>query len=322
MKRISVHEMISGVPIGKSAVLQFPTILFVLVAIISMAVTGQAFAREKVIEKTFSGIESIKMKVVLSRCEVVRSSDGLVHMTFSHDYDPDEIDVDFRERNGRLTIEEDLDCDNCGRGRSLWVLELPDGIKFRFKGATGGVDIRSLDIDFSADTGTGSYLIEDCGGSFDLNTGTGDIELKNSTGEFEFNTGTGKIEIFGCSGEYDTNTGTGRVRIEDSKFDGPGEFNSGTGRVTVILTYGTEYDIDASCGTGNATVDLDGNEPFGYFEFEAQERRGRISSPFEFDGEEEFERNDTWYVRKYFQRGSDDVIIRIITGTGRASLKK
>jgi DUF4097 and DUF4098 domain-containing protein YvlB len=189
------------------------------------------------------------------------------------------------------------------------------------------------------DSGTGYFKMEGINSDIDVNTGTGEIELIDCSGDLEASSGTGCILISGCEGEIDVSSGTGRVEIEDSKgyFDASsgtgdveargifieeqGDFSSGTGDAQVKHPAGSGYDLEVSSGTGDAVLVCEKDKIEGYFQFTAQKTGRRISSPIDFDGEEEFYRDDTKYVRKYFTMGSEKNRYYIATGTGKAKLK-
>ena len=59
-----------------------------------------------------------------------------------------------------------------------------------------------------------------------------------------------------------------------------------------------------------------------YVEMSSKKRKGKISSSFDFEDEEEYYRNDDKYVRKWFTKGDGSRKIEIRTGTGRAKIKK
>lgn len=284
--------------------------------------SGTATAKDITVEKTFSGLEAVRIRTVLGGCSIFRSDDGNIRVKVVHDWDPEDFDVEMEASGRRLLLEEDIHSrHDSNNRRSHWTLYVPDGIDIRFNSATGSLEVEGLKLELEAESGTGEMNVTGCEGVFDLSSGTGDVEIAGSKGEFELSSGTGSVELEDCSGEFEASSGTGRVRVSEMRLEGESEFSSGTGSAYVELPVGTEYDLEISSGTGNATLDLMGSEPDGYFEFTALERHGRIICPVEPDGEEEYERNDDRYVRKYFRRGTSEARITISTGTGKARLK-
>lgn len=297
--------------------------LAVLVTVISMSTAAGLSAREmKEIDKTFPSCQRLRIKTVLGNCIIDKSDDGQIHINVRYDYDDDEFEAKFRERKNRLDVEEDIDCNNCNNRRSIWTVLVPAGVDIRFNSATGSLEVESMDLELDGNSGTGRFVVENCTGEFDLNSGTGDIVVRGGNGEFELSSGTGDVDITGSKGGFRASSGTGDVSVEGTSFLFESDLSSGTGRSRVTLIESPKDDISISSGTGRAILEMDGNEPDGYFEMIAMKRKGRIDSSFDFDGEEEFERNGEWHVRKFFARGESDVTITIKTGTGKAVLDK
>lgn len=213
---------------------------------------------------------------------------------------------------------------NNGRsgGDSNWYIQLPAGVEIDFNTGTGDLKLDGVDVEIDGNTGTGDLLIKNCSGEFDLNSGTGDVDVMNSKGEFDLNSGTGSVTIEDTEGEFDANSGTGDVEVTSITIETEADFNSGTGDVKVTRPMGDNYDLSVNSGTGDAILDMDGQDVVGYFEFTAHERRGDIVCPFEFDKVEEYEQNDDTYVKKSFTKGKDRPRYFLGTGTGEAKLVK
>jgi hypothetical protein len=77
-----------------------------------------------------------------------------------------------------------------------------------------------------------------------------------------------------------------------------------------------------STGSGKAVLNYGGNPVEGFFEFVADQKRGKIASPFAFDNETTFTKNGRTYMRKSFSKGGSTPTIDISTGSGTAELKR
>lgn len=311
----------------------------VLVLLVCSLSTAALARKTKVVEKTFGRVESLKVETILGDC-VIRQGDGdKIIIRVEYTYDEDDFEAKFRERGGTLHVEEDLDGNDI-KGESEWLIVLPAGIEIEFESATGSLKasgisgelaaksgtgemiISGFDGELEAKSGTGDVILSDSRGEFELNSGTGDITVKEADGSFDAASGTGDVKITRASGDFDASSGTGHVEAFDLSLDDYGDFTSGTGNAEIDLPAGGDYELEVSSGTGKATLECKGDDLDAYVVISAKKRDGKISSSFDFEDEEEFERNDDTYVRKWFTKGSGSRKIEIRTGTGRAKIKK
>ncbi len=313
--------------------------ILVLVMIVC-SLSSAAFAKKtKVIEKTFDRVESLRVETILGDCVIKQGSGDKISIRVEYTYDDDDFEAKFKERGSTLYVEEDLDGNNI-KGESEWLIVVPEGIDIEFKSATGGLkasglsgelEARSGTGDFvisgfkgelDANSGTGDIIVSDASGEFEIRSGTGDVSIKDSGGSFEASSGTGDVKIARASGDFDANSGTGNVEAFDLSLEDYGEFTSGTGNAEIDLPEGKSYELEVRSGTGKATIECKGADLDAYVEMSAKKRSGKISSSFDFEDKEEFERNDDTYVRKWFTKGSGSRKIEISTGTGKAKIKK
>ena len=311
-------------------------VLVVLVCSLSSA----AFAgKAKVIEKTFDRVESLRIKTILGDCIIKQGSGDKINVRVEYTYDDDDFEAKFKEKGSTLYLEEDLDGNNI-KGESEWLIVVPVGIDIKFDSATGGLKASGIEGRLRAKSGTGEFVVfgfkgeleaksgtgnitlADAEGEFELNSGTGDVTVEKAGGRFDVSSGTGDVKIDDAKGDFDANSGTGSVEASNLSLEDYGEFTSGTGNAEVELPAGDAYELAVSSGTGKAYLECGGSDLDAYVELSAKKRSGKISSSFDFEDEEEFERNDDTYVRKWFTKGSGARKIEIRTGTGKAKIKK
>jgi DUF4097 and DUF4098 domain-containing protein YvlB len=135
-------------------------------------------------------------------------------------------------------------------------------------------------------------------------------------------TASGEIEISNAKGYFELSCASGEITAKGIKVEEESSFSTASGSVEVILAETSEYDLRLSAASGDVTLDYNGNPVKGYFEFEARKGRGRITCPFDFEDEEEFEQWDQTYVRKSFSKGGNDPEIHLSTASGKIVLKK
>jgi hypothetical protein len=278
-------------------------------------------APEKEIQKTFPQKEEIRLKFALGDCRIEKSSDNQIHVHLVYSYEDSEaFEPRLEERARTLYLEEKFHRNN-PQGYSRWTVAVPDNTEISFNSGTGNLMISGSNAKIEGNTGTGDIQADNAKGKFKLNSGTGSVDVRGSEGEFKLNSGTGRVKVEDSKGNFKANSGTGDVEAHGLTIEFEGDFNSGTGDVEVSFPKGEDFDLNASSGTGDAVVDMQGNPIQGYFEFSAQAKRGRIVSPVKFDKEEEYMEGDHKYLMKSFTKGKKSPRVYIKTGTGTAKLK-
>jgi len=297
--------------------------LMIVSGILIMA--GSLFAsKENREKKTYSNITDIKCKFSVGDLEIQKSPDEKIYVEVSYTHSKKYFEPIFRTVGQRLILEEDFfrEDNHSGRGYSTWIVRIPDNIEIDMNTGTGSVIVNGCKVELDVNTGTGDIRVRNSTGRLKLNTGTGDIEISNCEGELRFNTGTGSVRITETKGELKANSGTGSVRAANITIVSDAEFASGTGSVKVISPKGEDFDLTLSSGTGNAVLDMQGEEIKGYFEMSCGEYRGRIDCPIAFDNEDVFGEKRNKTITKSFTKGSNSRRFYISTGTGKAVLKE
>ena len=327
-------------------------------ALVILAVPGLLAAKGgQEVTREFSGIRSIDIETVSGDLTVTAHGSDDVVVELYYDVEPEKnFDYDIKERSGRLHIEEEWRGNSSGEVR--WILRVPAGMEIGFSTASGdfsveGVsgeikvstasgDIEIIDAggeidattasgdvrltrvrgDNDISTASGDIYIEDCDEGVELSTASGDIEAVRVSGRIRLSTASGDVEAEDCRGEFSLSTASGSVEARGITIEGGSRFSTASGSVDVSLEKSSEYDLELSTASGDVTLDYDGNELTGYFEFEARDRRGRIGSPYDFDGEEKFERYGQDYVRKWFSRKGEEPEVTMTTASGTVTLKK
>lgn len=276
---------------------------------------------DKKIDKSFESKDKVKIKLAISDCTVKTSSDNKIHAMISYSYSDDQYEVVFRETGNSLTMQEKFHGDGAD-GSAQWIVSVPEGLRVDLSSGTGDLILSTTNIEIDGNTGTGDIELTDARGEFELNSGTGSILVSSSEGEFDLNSGTGNVRMKDSKGNFDANSGTGDVEAERLTFIAEGEFNSGTGDVEILKPRGSDYDLSLNSGTGDAVLDMDGEDLSGYFELKASVRKGRIKADIDFDNVEEFGHGDNAYIVKSATINGDKPRFFISTGTGTAELKK
>ncbi|HEY3927914.1 MAG TPA: DUF4097 family beta strand repeat-containing protein [Candidatus Koribacter sp.] len=134
---------------------------------------------------------------------------------------------------------------------------------------SGEIDIQGFQGRLSADTGSGDVSLRDIQGEVRSHTGSGRISAQNVGAPFTGSTGSGDLEVsLNSQGDIDVHTGSGTIRVENAKgglrartgsgdvrADGTPASNwyvqTGSGTVTLRLADATNFDVEASTGSGD-----------------------------------------------------------------------
>lgn len=294
-------------------------ISFLITFLVSTIFVNLFATESQEITKIFDRKESIDMRFVSGDCHVKKGSDEKIHVQLVYRIDPpDAFEPVFQEKGDELVLKERFH--GSSSGSSTWTLTVPDGIEIQFKSASGNFEIADLKCEIKVSTASGEISIENSDGEFDVSTASGDVSIDNSKGEFDISTASGEINVNSGSGEYSLSTASGDIDGKEIMVKEESSFSAASGDVYVELAQSSAYDLKLSSASGDAILNFIGNPIQGYFELTAKVRSGRIKSPFKFEKEEEFYRNDQLYMRKSFTRGKDTPKIFIRTASGRAEL--
>lgn len=298
---------------------------------------------QETIEKSFSGVEHIRLSTSSGNGTIKKSRNNEVKVTLEYTYDEDDYKPTFEQKGGTLYIEEEFRRSRWTRGYSEWTLEVPDGLELDFKTGSGNIEVGGVVIELQANSGSGNIEVESTTGDARINTGSGNISLRRVDGQMDANTGSGSIRLADVKGDADLNTGSGNIRgsnvegalglntgsgnidITEVVITGRSSFNTGSGNSELSLAAPLNYDVSLSTGSGNAVLDFNGQEIAGEFIMKANDKSD-IRAPFDFDKEYEGS-SDRWGGRnrgytKEAKIGSKDIIIKISTGSGNAVVRQ
>jgi len=291
-----------------------------LVILITM---GISFAQNgEKIHKEFPAKESVRISTVSGNCIVKQGAADkiLVDIQYSSrlkgSYKPE-----FNERSSSLKLKEQWS-GSSSSGNVSWTITVPPKTEIEFSTASGDFEVVDAEISLEASTASGEIQIEDSKGKYDVSTASGDVEGRNVSGEMEISTASGEIDFKNSKGTFELSCASGDINANGITIEEESSFSTASGDVEVILAKSSEHDLELSAASGNVILDFDGNPIKGYFEFNTNKRRGKISSPIKFDREEEFGRNGNEYTKKSFTKGSKNPKIYLQTDSGKASLKE
>ncbi len=130
------------------------------------------------------------------------------------------------------------------------------------------------DAYLSADSGSGSLIVDGVGANAKLNSGSGSIHATGLQGSFQVETGSGSIyaeqigdgdvkaetgsgsiELRNIDGALRAQTGSGSIKVA-GKPEGPWKLETGSGSVE-IWTGNAAFTLDAECGSGSVQSDRD-----------------------------------------------------------------
>lgn len=311
---------------------------FIILMVLLPAVNLYA-AREQEISKTFEAKKTVRITTVCGDGIIRPGQSNCIEVHLVYSFSPhDAYEPFFRDKGNNLHLGEEID--GSTSGRATWTLTVPPETKIDFSSASGDFEATSLTGCFIVETASGDIVLSNYNGELRVESASGDIRLDNCRGTFKIETASGDVDAIDCSGTLDIESASGYIHTDNCKgefalevasgdiealntfIDQAGFFESASGDVYVQLAESAEFDLNLSSAAGRATLDYNGNPVRGHFEFITLYRHGRISSPFAFDLEEEFERYRQNYIRKSFTLGSDKPEIIIETGVGNAILEK
>jgi DUF4097 and DUF4098 domain-containing protein YvlB len=293
----------------------------------------------KEIHETFEAKKNVRIQTVSGDCEIKAGESGkiIVDVEYAQKVE-DSFEADIQETSNSIKIRERWYGRSSG-GRVKWTVTVPSETEIEFSTASGDLSVDGINNTLDASTASGDITIEGSKGEFEISTASGDINVTDSNGKFDFSTASGDIKSSQMTGEMEFSTASGDIRLRNAEglfefscasgdIESSGltikeesSFSTASGDIEVKLAKSSDYDLELSAASGDVTLDYDGNEIKGYFEFTAKKRSGSIRSPIDFDKEEEYGRNGDEYVKKSFSKGGQTPKIFLSTASGRAMLK-
>jgi DUF4097 and DUF4098 domain-containing protein YvlB len=310
------------------------------------------------LNKTFTGIRSIDIETTSGDCIIKAGTTNEVVVHMVSEVEPEgAFRPEVRQSGDRLNIEEEWR--GSSSGRVVWTITIPKDLTIDFSTASGDLNVNIPKADLDAKTASGDVTVENAAGKIEIKTASGEvslrdvsgqeIEIKTASGEVSLKSVNGDIQVSTASGDVDgsnvegnleMSTASGEIDLKDVKgalefscasgditlsdvvLDQAASFSTASGDVKVYLAESAVHDIEMSAASGDVSLDYNGNDITGYFEFTARKRSGNISAPFDFDRVEEFEKHGQTYEQKSFTRGKDSPRIYLSTSSGSAILRK
>lgn len=295
---------------------------------------------QKEITKSFNGIKRVKISTASGSCRIKKSDTPAVTIQLKYTYADDDYTPSITQEGDELIVKEKFH-NNSSHGSADWTLSVPNDLSVRFTTGSGDIEATGLTLKLDATTGSGDITFNGLTGDVECTTGSGDVELENVGGEIQVTSGSGSFEVTKSKGtlkltsgsgnhrisesaaEFQITTGSGKINALSISTDGSSSFTTGSGSADVQLASSPKHDLSVTSGSGNATVNFNGNEINGEIVMRASKKHGKIEAPFEFDKTEEISNhgNDVT-IEKTAMRGSGKPQISISTGSGSAVLKK
>ena len=218
-----------------------------LIILLSFAFCMNSYA-QKVVTKTFSAKESIKINLVSGDCVVKSTAGNDIKVYLSYSYPDDCFKYKFKELGGELEIREKVD-GRCS-GESDWEIEVPKNVKVHFNSASGNLEINGIENNVSSNTASGDVKISNINGDVELNTASGDVAMDNITGSLKITTASGDVKVDELMAESSISTASGDVAIERSIKEL--KIRTASGDISIENSKGL---IKAKCASGEISIE-------------------------------------------------------------------
>jgi len=326
------------------------TLSFIMLAFLFSTIVAQ-----KVVDKKFKATETVSISTVSGDCIIKKGGNDEIKVHLTYTFNDDCFSYKFKEKAGKLEISEKLSGHSC-RGESNWEITVPENTKILFNTASGNAKINAgstVDINTASgdvkisvgdnikiNTASGDISLSNLGGNAKINSASGDIRIVSFKGNLKVNTASGNVNAESLSGNVKINAASGNIKLNKSAaafsvntasgdidannivLNEESVFSSASGDVLLGLEKASTFDLTLSSTSGNSTLDYNGNNLNGYYEFTARVKKGRIVSPVKFDKEEVVEKHGKKYDVKSFTKGKATPMIKIKTASGTAKLIK
>jgi DUF4097 and DUF4098 domain-containing protein YvlB len=194
--------------------------------------------------------------------------------------------------------------------------------------ASGDIDLTDLQVATGTSFSTASGDVEltrvKAGEDVEFTTASGDVVLDGvEAGRgARISTASGDVRARGCTGLSRLSSASGDVDIRDCELSGEGRFSSASGDVQVTFARLPAFDLRVSSASGNAELEVgEWRENFRLVLIKRKDR-GRMSCPFPYTEEREFEENDRIYVERTVIRGTGGPEITVRSASGDVIVRR
>ncbi|MDH3216300.1 MAG: DUF4097 domain-containing protein [Candidatus Krumholzibacteria bacterium] len=296
-----------------------------------------------------SGVKEIDIDGVSGDVVIVPTDEGKGSIELRSDVHPqDAFEPVVNRRGSDLRISEKFHGNSSGPIR--WTIHLPKTEKapwIRISNASGNLECADIAVGISYRTASGDVELssvtlqadskfESASGDFTIrgmtvnedsrfNTASGDLVLEDLIIENDarFSTASGDIRIAGCTSGDDVSysSASGDVEVRSIELAGESTFSSASGDVEVRFDRLSKTGFTASSASGDVTLKV--NEFGDDFTLVMIKRKtkGKISCPFDYTDQGEFEEHGQTYQSKIVKRGSGKPVITLRTASGKVTVK-
>ncbi len=333
------------------------SVILVVSALVVLSMgAATALAREGKIEKSFSGVQEVRIETVSGDCIIEKGGGDKVTVVVNYTFDDEDYAPRLEQRGKRLVLRERFRGRNV-HGHSTWRLTVPASTDIEFSTASGDLEVGGLKstVEVSTASGdvrlrelegevkvrtasgeieaeqlkgrtkfstaSGNVRLDGATGSIKISTASGDLDASDLDGEIVMSAASGEIELADASGEFEVRSASGDIGARRLALTAESSFSAASGDVEVSLAKTPEHDLQISTASGDAMLNYNNNPIRGLITMTAKARRGHLRAPFDFDEEERYEEWGAEYVTKTTRRGADRPVIEIRTATGRAELR-
>ncbi len=252
---------------------------------------------------------------------------------------PENVHVKFNSASGNLVLNDVSNGFSGNTASGDFKLNKITG-SVNINTASGDVDANNIAGDLKLNTASGDVKILNSAGEIaitpasgdvkiekntkgaKISTASGDVMLTNTSGIYKVKTASGEANVTNSKGEFKMSTASGDIELDYVEFTADSKLSAASGNIKIKLMKALTHDLTLSTASGNVTLDYNGNDVKGFFEFMAREDKGRIVSPFKFDKEEKVEKDGKTYDKKSFTKGPASPKVYLKTSSGTVALKK
>jgi len=322
--------------------------------------SGAGWASE--INRTFENVKVLHIKTVSGDCIIKKGTNNKVTVQVSSTYDEDEFEAEITQRGSTLKLRERFTKNRkrswSSRGKSKWILTVPDNMEISFSTASGDFELSDLkDIELDAGTASGSVTVNNLTGQIDIGTASGDVRAaefsgkikigtasgdirfregagtiragtasgdfsgKNLKGNLRFSAASGSVDVRGAEGKVKISTASGDVSVSDAVISERSSFSAASGNVSVGMITTPKEDLTLTAASGDVELAFNGNQITGTIEATARAGRNRIQAPFSFDENEKYFEHGREYVKKIAKKGNGP-LIELHSASGEVVIEK
>lgn len=235
--------------------------ILLLVLFLSMSLLGSTYEKEKELNLSAAGIESLEadcgagylkingeagLKQIQVKAAILIKG---LDMDDAEFFVKDKITLTLEKRGSRAVLVSKVKSSLFKKPKSALInldIRVPKNLSLDIDDGSGSIEVANMDGNIEMEDGSGSMVLEKIVGRVSIDDGSGSVELFSISGDIKIDDGSGNIKAEGIKGNLKINDSSGEIKVND--ISGDVDVNDSSGDINITEIRGSVLVDDGSGG--------------------------------------------------------------------------